>query len=177
MDQSALWSKGAVISYVPYFDKTSDATTVAPICDLFYYIMLLVAVGTTCEYWRFPSTNTKQKLSCCRFLCTVHYNKRYVQGGVSQKPTIRHNTDTSVECDNAFYFWTWIIVMLLLRLTVWTRKIKGSLMKYVHFSFPLLHICLFWNVALISPDFELDFTVVIHSMQSFLQKTVELIVI
>lgn len=47
MDQSALRSKGALISYVPYFDKTSDATTVPPplICDLFYYIMLLVAVN------------------------------------------------------------------------------------------------------------------------------------
>lgn len=29
----------------------------------------------------FPSDNTTQKLSCCRFLCTVHYNKCYVRGG------------------------------------------------------------------------------------------------
>lgn len=49
--------EGAPVSYVPYFDTTSDATTVAPLCDLFYYIVLLVAVETICEHWRFPSDN------------------------------------------------------------------------------------------------------------------------
>lgn len=91
----SLWSEGALISYVPYFDTTSDATTVAPICDLFYYV-LLVALETICEHWCFPSNNSRQKLSCCRFLCTVHYSVLF------EVATIRHNT--SVECDNAFYF-------------------------------------------------------------------------
>lgn len=29
MEQSAIWNEGALISYVPYFDKTLDAMTVA----------------------------------------------------------------------------------------------------------------------------------------------------
>lgn len=149
MDQWALWSQGALISYVPYFDKTSDA----PICDLFYYILLLVAVGRICEYWRFPSTNTKQKLSCCRFLCTVPYTKRYVPGGVSRKPTIRHNTDTSVECDNAFYF---LHELLWCCSSDWTSE-RGKLRApwwnvFVFLSLSFTYAC-FWNVALISPNF------------------------
>lgn len=83
---------------------------------IFLTFILLGALERICESWCFPSDNTTQKLSCCRFLCTVHYNKCYVRGGVSQKLTIRHNMDTKCWMWRYILFFTWIIVMLLLKL-------------------------------------------------------------
>lgn len=142
MDQSAVRDEGALLLMCHTLIKLQ-----MPWWWPYLWLILLLhfAGSSRNDLWIliffFPSNNTTQKLSCCRFLCTVHYNTCCVRGGVSQKLTIRHNMYTKSWMWWYILFFTWIIVMLLLKLRL-NEENKGLLNEiFIFLSLYFTYAC------------------------------------
>lgn len=162
-------------SYVPYFDKTSDAMMVA--LPVTYFTTFFLPVARQ----QFVNIDVFPLIIPHRSSLPVGSFAQFTTSSLMFEVVCRRNWQSdptwtqSVECDDTFYF-----LHELLRCCssnyVWTRKIKGSFMKYSFFfpsrtsHMPVLECWRVIHWILCNTLLLFQKCPVIHSTQSVLKK-------